>query len=429
MRHLNILAVTLLLAAVACSSPDRARRGASPVAPTAAAVDTTPMGVGGIAGPMDILFPSRADAFQFRNELEVKYQTGLNRPPSFSHVDREGDVVWVQEYIRYRVNYCDHATAVARVMAQIDGQPPGGLCGENRDFVIIFPPRDETMDFRRQLEAKYQSMGRPLQSSFVDMEGSVIWTQEYMRYRVNQCSHTQAVEKVFAQIDGAPPSATCGPTCAYRPGPGARNLTAAQQDSYVDLFGEPGGCGWTATSDAPWLIIPEDYRHGRNGLTIPYTVLQNVSGGPRTGRITIDWDGGGTSVHTVFQDGNELITTFTMTDSFRSGNTPTTECHFRSTATPCTLTATSNLPGNTYSFKWTVSYSYGATIKTTTLESPAVGAVYTITDACGAPDAAAGGADSPLMVEMTIIDNLGNTQTIRSGEGMQPALKVVKHPC
>ena len=428
MRHLNVIAAMLLLAAAACSSPDRAR-GVSPVAPTAAAVDTTPMGVGGISGPMDILFPSRADAFQFRNELEVKYQTGLNRPPSFSYVDREGDVVWVQEYIRYRVNYCDHATAVARVMAQIDGQPPGGLCGENRDFVIIFPPRNETMDFRRQLEAKYQSMGRPLQSSFVDMEGSVIWTQEYIRYRVNQCNHTEAVQKVFAQIDGGAPSATCGPTCAYRPAPGGRNLTAAQQDSYFDLIGEPPGCGWTLTSDAPWLTFDPGYTNASRSLSIPYTVQQNVSGGPRTGRLRVVWDGGGSAVHIVNQDGNQLITTFTMTDSFRSGNTPATECHFRSTATPCTFTATSNLPGNTYSYKWTVSYSYGGTEKTTMIEPPFGGPTYTITDACGASDAAPGGAGSPLVVQLTISDELGNTQTIRSGEGRQPALQVVKFPC
>ena len=68
-------------------------------------------------------------------------------------------------------------------------------------------------------------------------------------------------------------------------------------------------------------------------------------------------------------------------------------------------------------------------MKTTTLEGPAAGATFTITDACGASDAAPGGADSPLSVELTVTDNLGNTQTIRSGEGQQPPLKVVKHPC
>ena len=107
-------------------------------------VGTGPMGLGGISGPMDVLFPSRADSAQFRNQLETKYQTGLGRAASMTSVDPEGEVVWTQEYIRYRVNGCDHPTAVQRVMAQIDGNPPGGICAENRDFVILFPPRDHT---------------------------------------------------------------------------------------------------------------------------------------------------------------------------------------------------------------------------------------------------------------------------------------------
>ena len=426
MRHRIVIAVLVVLAAAACSSPDRARRSGSPVAPSATTVDTTPMGVGGIAGPMDVLFPSRADAFQFRNELETKYQTGLNRGATLSYVDREGDVVWVQEYIRYRVNGCDHATAIARVMTQIDGGAPGGICAENREFLILFPPRNEVFNFRLQLETKYQQMGRAQQSSFVDIEGSVIWTQEYMRYRVNRCDHATAVQKVFAQIDGGAPSDTCVPACNYRVNPPGREVGDTQQNLLVDLIGEPGGCGWTAVSDAPWLTFSADHASGTNGITIPYTVAQNVSGGPRTGRIRITWPGGNT-IHTVLQQGSQFITSFTMTDSFRSGSTPTTECHLRSTATPCTFTATSNLPGTAYTYTWTASYLYGTTTKSPTVTGPS--ATFTITDACGAPDATPTGTASELNVTLTVTDSLGNTQTIRSGEGMQPALQIVKFPC
>ena len=424
MRLQSIL-VVMLLTAVACSSPDR-RRQESVAGPSAAIVDTTPMGVGGIAGPMDVLFPSRADAFQFRNELETKYQTGLNRAASFTSVDREGDVVWVQEYIRYRVNGCDHATAIARVMTQIDGGAPGGICAENRDFLILFPPRDQTMEFRRQLETKYQQMGRAPQASFVDAEGSVIWTQEYMRYRVNQCDHASAQQKVFQQIDGGAVAATCVPECLYRVAPGDRAVTAAQQTSFVDLIGAPGGCAWTAVSDAPWLTFSSDYASGTNGVTIPYTVSQNVSGGPRTGRIRIAF-AGGNATHVVFQDGNPFITRFTMTDSFRSGAQVATECHFRSAATPCTFTATSNLPGGgAYTYTWTASYFYG-TQKTTT--QTGTSSQFTITDACGGAGSTATGEPGPLDVTLTITDSLGNTQTIRSGEGMQPALQIVRFTC
>ena len=96
MRLHSVIAVVLLAAAVACSSPDRARRMSptGPSATTAGAAGTGPMGLGGISGPMDVLFPSRADSAQFRNQLETKYQTGLGRSPSMTSVDPEGEVVW-----------------------------------------------------------------------------------------------------------------------------------------------------------------------------------------------------------------------------------------------------------------------------------------------------------------------------------------------
>ena len=77
---------------------------------------------------MDVLFPGRNDSFQFRNDLEAKYQPAWAAALTTTFVDREGEVVWTQEYIRYRVNGCDHATAVARVMTQIDGGVAGGIC-------------------------------------------------------------------------------------------------------------------------------------------------------------------------------------------------------------------------------------------------------------------------------------------------------------
>ena len=423
MRLYTVVSV-LLLGLVACSSPDR-QRHASPAGPSAAVVDTTPMGVGGISGRFDVRFPSRADAFQFRNELETKYQTGLNRQPSLTYVDREGEVVWVQEYIRYRVNGCDHETAVTRVMTQIDGGTPGGICAENRDFVIVFPPRNETMDFRVRLESKYQAMGRSQQSTYVDPEGSVIWTQEYMRYRVNECDHTSAAQKVFQQIDGGAVAGTCVPGCRYRVAPGVARYDDRQHTGVVDLIGEPGGCAWTAGSSAGWLTFDSAYAAGSNGISIPYSVAQNVSGGDRTGRIVFSWTGGSTTFF-VDQSGSPFITSFTMTDAFRSGSTPTTECHLRSSATPCTFTVTSNLPGGSYTYAWTASYVYGGVVKTATAGT---GATYTVTDACGASDASAGGTDADLEVAVTVTDSLGNTQTVRSGQGQQPALRIKKFTC
>ena len=212
----------------------------------------------------------------FATSSKTKYQTGLGRSATTTYVDREGEVVWLQEYIRYRTNGCDHATAVRNVMTQIDGGAAAAICAENRDFVIAYPPRNESMDFRRQLETKYQSMGRGLTSTFVDMEGAVIWVQEYLRYRTNECDHATATQKVFAQIDGGAVSATCVPNCRYRASPPDRELSAAQQTNSFDLVGEPGGCAWTASSDASWLTFSSDLTSGNNSVTIPYTVTQNV---------------------------------------------------------------------------------------------------------------------------------------------------------
>jgi hypothetical protein len=373
-----------------------------------------------------VLFPSRADAFQFRNELETKYQTGLNRAASSTYVDREGEVVWVQEYIRYRVNGCDAATAVSRVMAQIDGGTPGGICAENRDFLILFPPRDQVMEFRRQLETKYQQMGRGLEASYVDVEGSVIWTQEYMRYRVNECSHALAVQKVFQQIDGGAVAETCVPACRYRVAPGVSRFNDGQHSSFVDLIGEPGGCAWTASSSAAWLTFDSAYASGSNGITIPYTVAQNVSGGDRTGRIVFTWTGGSTTFF-VDQSGSPFISSFTMTDGFRSGTTPTIECHLRSSATPCTFTASSNLPGSGYTYEWSASYVYGGTVKTKTQTGSS--STFTVTEACGASDASASGVDADFDVSVKITDSAGTSQTVRSGQGQQPALRIKKFTC
>ena len=68
---------------------------------------------------------------------------------------------------------------------------------------VDFPPRNEPFVFRQALEAKYRDgLGRTAQSSFVDIEGTIVWTQEYLRYRKNSCSHAEAVRRVFLQIDG-----------------------------------------------------------------------------------------------------------------------------------------------------------------------------------------------------------------------------------
>jgi hypothetical protein len=159
-------------------------------------------------GSVTVSFPPRNESLDFRNQLEAKYRDGLRRAPSSTFVDTEGDIVWTQEYLRYRVYQCTHQQAIDRVLTQIDGAPAPIVCGNALAGAVQFPPRNEPLDFRNQLEAKYRDgLKRSPSSTTVDREGDVVWTQEYLRYRVNSCGHAPAVQSVLTQIDGnaAPP--------------------------------------------------------------------------------------------------------------------------------------------------------------------------------------------------------------------------------
>lgn len=165
----------------------------------------------GLSGPPGtVAFPPRNESFDFRGQLDAKYRDGLRRSPLGTYVDIEGDVVWTQEYLRYRVNQCTHQQAIDRVMNQIDGRGDLGVCGAAPSGQVPFPPRNESLVFRNLLEVKYRdALGRSLTLTNVDREGDVVWTQEYLRYRVNGCGHGVAVESVMTQVDGRPAPPVC----------------------------------------------------------------------------------------------------------------------------------------------------------------------------------------------------------------------------
>ncbi len=150
-----------------------------------------------------VAFPPRNESLDFRSQLETKYRTQLQRDTIATYVDNEGDIVWTSEYFRYRVNQCSHDSALARVMSEIDTGATLGVCGSAAAGQVNFPPRNEALAFRIQLETKYRDgLRRGPNLTAVDNEGDVVWTQEYLRYRVNGCSHGDAVQRVFLQIDG-----------------------------------------------------------------------------------------------------------------------------------------------------------------------------------------------------------------------------------
>ena len=422
MRYLTGF-ILVIVAGVGCSRGSERPVAASPTSPTAAVSDTAITFIGGVSGPMDVLFPGRNDSFQFRIDLELKYQQ-MGRSVTSTFVDREGEVVWTQEYIRYRVNGCDHATAVARVMTQIYGGVAGGVCGSPPEGLILFPSRADSLQFRRDLEIKYQQMGRSLQSTFVDQEGAVIWIQEYLRYRVNSCDHATAESKVFSQIDGGPVPPTCFVACVYGLLPTAATIEYTPANLSFQVRPDPGGCDWQASSDASWLTFPDDMRTGSGLQTFPYSVAQNNSSSERTGRIRFTWAGGGTT-YTVTQRGIPFVASFTLFDPFKT-TAPTNECWIRSSPTPCNFVVNANLPGGNYTYQWRISYRYGIDkVISQIVTTP----TFSFSDSCGATGSNSSGETVDLDVTLTVTDDLGNTITLRSGEGNQPRLSLKLYTC
>jgi hypothetical protein len=227
---LGFALTTLVTACGSSGNGSKTGASASPVGPSAVAEASPTPGTSGPtaaaprfgpirpqsftgSGPQDVAFPPRNEPFDFRaNTLEVRYRDGLRRPSISSFVDIEGTIVWTQEYLRYRVNLCSHQQSIDKVFAQIDGMGIQQVCGIAPAGTPAFPPRQEPFQFRQVLEVKYRDgLRRQPVQTFVDPEGDVIWTQEYLRYRVSGCSHAEASAKVLAQIDGAGVPADCTP--------------------------------------------------------------------------------------------------------------------------------------------------------------------------------------------------------------------------
>jgi hypothetical protein len=68
-----------------------------------------------------IPFPPRNEGLVFMNQLNDTYRDALHRSQGSSYVNNEGAVVWVLEYLRYRLNGCNHGDATTKVLQQIRG--------------------------------------------------------------------------------------------------------------------------------------------------------------------------------------------------------------------------------------------------------------------------------------------------------------------
>ena len=425
-RHLTVLLCTFTLIAGCSRNPERPS-AASPTAPTASAPEAgsllgpTSVAPGGISGKYDVSFPPRNDSFDFRNQLETKYATGLGRAAAPTYVDREGEVVWTQEYMRYRTNGCDHSTATQRVMTQIDGQPAGMVCGAPPEGLIAFPPRTDSFDFRRQLEGKYQQFGRGFSQSAVDPEGGVIWTLNHLRYRVNGATTHLGSEGVHANRRRRRQPACFVPPCIFTVAPTTQSIPAAGGTFTAIVTKTQGGtCTFGAESLDSFVTIVSGGGGTDTTTTLTYAVAPN-SGGSRTGQIRVRWTNNSTLL-TINQAGG-ANTGFIMTDP-NSGPSPTTNCSIKTASTPCVFTATGT-PAGGETYTWAASYNYGTTIThNQTGSSP----TFTFNQACGGSGSSPGGTVMPLEVTLTVTDSNGTT-IFQAGSGGIPALTITFFTC
>lgn len=158
----------------------------------------------------NVSFPPRNETADFVNRLGALYRDELRSTGVGTYVDPEGAGVWVPEYALYRVGQCSHEVATQRVFLAITDNVAYGVCALTPSGAIAFPPRNEGLQFFVSLNALYRDTLRRGQiTSFVDEEGLVVWTLEYLRYRLNRCNHESAVQKVFMQIRGQGIQPTC----------------------------------------------------------------------------------------------------------------------------------------------------------------------------------------------------------------------------
>jgi len=82
----------------------------------------------GVVAAGTILFPPRNLSVDFLTILDAFYRDDLDRGVVQSFIDAEGKAVWLQEYLRYRVNGCGHDDALAKVLQQIRGGGIAPVC-------------------------------------------------------------------------------------------------------------------------------------------------------------------------------------------------------------------------------------------------------------------------------------------------------------
>jgi hypothetical protein len=148
-----------------------------------------------------IVLPTPAETAAFRTALDQAYHDRLGRTAVAASIHPNDAMRWTRRYIRYRLHACSHEVAAAKVWQQIAQGGAPGLCAQPAS--VSFPPQDETVDFRRQLDDKLVNQASSSTSrTYVDAVGEAVWTQAYLEARVSGCSHSDAVDVVVDRIGG-----------------------------------------------------------------------------------------------------------------------------------------------------------------------------------------------------------------------------------
>ena len=167
----------------------------------------------------------------------------------------------------------------------------------------------------------------------------------------------------------------------------------------------------------PWLVLRPPVT-GSHRSPLAYTVLGNT-GGSRSGRIRVYYPGGIANLD-INQASPSQNLSFQFFDPATS-TSPTTECQIKTTATICTVSATSLFPTAITNYDWRIDTAYnGSKIKTQ------VGPLSTVsfTESCSAT-----GGVIPVTVRLTANDAQGNSATVSSGQNSQPALQLRAFAC
>jgi hypothetical protein len=220
-----------------------------------------------------------------------------------------------------------------------------------------------------------------------------------------------------------------GVSCVYTLSPLTQDVTSSGGSfTLAAVRNTANGCSWSATTSTPWIALT-GATSGISPAAIAYSVAANT-GAARIGEITVAWSGGSTQlvVRQAAPPTPVFNVSFALFDPGRQ-SAPSSECQIASvtsTPTTCTLVATANLPTAIVSYDWTIQYPYG--FQRTLVQNNA-SPTFTFTESCGQSSASNAGTAATLSVQLIVTDAVGNTATVRSGSGSQPALQITFFTC